>query len=137
MVKNIIHDIHKLEKKMKNDREFQKENPYAFLSFIDLLYYFMSVKYPNEKDSYIYKKAHINAKLFSKIRNPLYHPSRKTIIALGLALELDLLEFEVLLSSANYAFSLNNKFDIVIIYCIQHKIYDLYTVNEIIYELGL
>lgn len=46
-------------------------------------------------------------------------------------------EFEMLLASANYAFSLNNMFDITIIYCIEHKIYDIYTVNEILYELEI
>ena len=108
MINSIIQDIHKLESKIKNNQEYQKQYPYAFMSFQELLYHFMSVKYPNEKDSFLYKKAHILAKLFSKIRNPSYHPSRKTIIALGLALELDLLEFEALLQSANYALSLNN-----------------------------
>ncbi len=137
MIEDIIKEINKLEYKIKSDKDFQKENPYALLSFVELLYLYMSHKFPSKKDSFIYKKAHINAKHFSKIRNPLYHPSRKTIIALGLALELDLIEFEALLASANYALSLNNKFDIVIIYCVQNKIYDLYTVNEIIYELGL
>lgn len=82
-------------------------------------------------------KLHINAKLFSKIRNPKYHPSRKIIITLGLALELNMSEFEAFLASVNYAFSLNNRFDIDIIYCIENKIYDLYTVNEIIYLMNL
>lgn len=137
MIDEMIREINKLENRIKNDKDFQKENPYAVLTFIELLYHFMSLKYPDKKDSFVYKKAHINAKLFSKMRNPTYHPSRKTIIALGLALELNLIEFEALLASANYAFSLNNKFDIVIIYCIEHKIYDLFIINEIIYELGL
>lgn len=137
MISDIILEIKNLETKMKKDKDFLCENPYAFYSFIDLLYHFMKLKYPYEKDSYVYKKAHLNAKLFSKLRNPKYHPSRKTIIALGLALELNLEQFELLLNSANYSFALNNEFDIVIIYCIQNQIYDLFTVNEIIYELDL
>lgn len=137
MVQKHINNIKKIEKRMHDDPQFHKENPLALLSFIELFYYFMNTKYPGQKDSYIYNKAHINAKLFSKMRNPNYHASRKTIIALGLALELNIDEFEILLSSANYAFSLNNTFDIAIIYCIEHRIYDIFEVNEIIYELGL
>ncbi|WP_049945553.1 hypothetical protein [Candidatus Stoquefichus massiliensis] len=133
----MIKEIKSLEWKIKNNKDFMNENPYAFYTFIELLYHFIHIKYPLEKDSYIYRKAHINAKLFSKIRNPKYHPSRKTVVALGLALELTLEEFELLLTSAQYALALNNEFDIVIIYCIQHHIYDLFTVNEILYEMGL
>jgi len=130
MIKKTIQDIQTFEKRLKNDKEFIHENPFAFYSFTELLYHFIEQKYPHKKDSFIYKKAHIQAKLFSKIRNPNYHPSFKTVVALGLALELKL-------SSAHYAFSLNNKFHIVIIYCIEHKIYDLFTVNEILYEMDL
>lgn len=137
MIDNIILEIKNLELKMKKNKDFMKENPYAFYTFIELLYHFIKTKYPSKKDSYIYKKAHINAKLFSKLRNPKYHPSRKTVITLGLALELNLEEFEVLLNSANYALALNNEFDIVIIYCIQNHIYDIFTVNEILYEMNL
>lgn len=137
MIQNHINNINKIEERIHNDPQFHKENPLALLSFIELFYYFMNTKFPEQKDSYIYNKAHINAKLFSKIRNPHYHASRKTIIALGLALELNLNEFEIFLSSANYALSLNNTFDIAIIYCIEHKIYDLFEVNEIIYGLDL
>ena len=137
MIKKTIQDIQTFEKRLKNDKEFIHENPFAFYSFTELLYHFIEQKYPHKKDSFIYKKAHIQAKLFSKIRNPNYHPSFKTVVALGLALELNMGDFELLLSSAHYAFSLNNKFHIVIIYCIEHKIYDLFTVNEILYEIDL
>lgn len=131
---NNLH-IKKILKLKSSLKESPKINSLSLLSFTDLLYYFIQQKYPDKKDSYIYNKANINAKLFSKIRNPKYHPSRKTIIAL--ALELNMKEFEMFLASVNYAFALNNLFDITIIYCIEHKIYDVYTVNEILYELEI
>lgn len=137
MIQETIQDIQDFEEKLKNDKAFLLENPFAFYSFIEMLYHFMYQKYPHQKDSFVYKKAHIQAKLFSKLRNPHYHPSFKTVITLGLALELNMEEFELLLNSANYAFSLNNRFHIVIIYCIQNQIYDLFTVNEILYEMHL
>jgi len=134
MIDTHIKNILKLENQLKTNH---KIDSLSLLSFVDLLYYFIKLKFPDKKDSFVYHKAHINAKLFSKIRNPKYHPSRKTIIALGLALELNMDEFEMLLASANYALSLNNRFDVAIIYCIEHQIYDLYIVNEIIYELEI
>lgn len=83
------------------------------------------------------KKANINAKHFNKIKNEKYHPSKKTALALGLALHLNIEEFEALLTSASYALSLNNVFDVVIMYCINNKIYDLIIVNEILYRFNL
>ena len=43
----------------------------------------------NLKDSDVYNKVHMDRRLFSKIRNNDYHPSKETIILLGIALELN------------------------------------------------
>ena len=43
----------------------------------------------NLKDSDVYNKVNIDRRTFSKIRNnPEYHPSKNTVILLGLSLEL-------------------------------------------------
>lgn len=90
------------------------------------------------KDSVIYKKAHIDRRLFSKIRsNNNYHPSKDTIIALGLALELSTNELEELLKSAHYSLPTNNYFDIAIRYCFDKQIYDYDKVNDILYACDL
>ena len=66
-------------------------------------------------DSEIYNKAYIDRRLFSKIRNDIhYHPSKNTVISLGLALNLNITEFEELLSSASYSLPKNNTFDLII-----------------------
>ena len=67
---------------------------------------------------------------FSKIRsNPDYRPSKNTTIALALALQLDTDDTEELLSAAGYSLSDSNVFDLVIQYCLEHHIHDIYSVN--------
>ena len=85
------------------------------------------------KDSAVYKKADIDRRLFSKIRSDFdYHPAKNTAIRLCLALELDIIQTERLLESAGYCLSLSSTTDLVIRYCIEHKIFDIISVNEAI-----
>ena len=89
-------------------------------------------------DSEVYKKADIDRKLFSKIRsNPAYHPQKNTVIALALALELPIDEFNDMLSRAEYAFSPSSKADLIIKYFVEHGVYDLMTINFTLDEYGL
>jgi len=75
---------------------------------------------------FVYKQAHLDRKLFSKLRNtPNYQPSRTTAIVLCLALNLTLEETELLLQKAGFALSDASKSDIVIKYCISHQIYSI------------
>lgn len=86
-------------------------------------------------DVEVYKKANIDRKLFSKIRsNPTYQPKKRTAIALAMALELNLDETIDLLGRAGLAFSPAFKADLIIRYCIEHRIFDLYTVNSILFD---
>ncbi|WP_195269335.1 hypothetical protein [Eubacterium sp. 1001713B170207_170306_E7] len=82
-------------------------------------------------DKVVYHKAGIDRRLFSKIRSdPDYHPSKATVIALGIALEADLDELEALLSEAGYALSSSETFDLIIRYCVEQRVFDLDAVNE-------
>ena len=95
-------------------------------------------KYIDEKelkDSDVYNKVDIDRRLFSKIRsNKDYHPSKETIILLGLALELDEHEIEDLLKSASYSLPMNTTFDLIVRFCFKEKIYDVNKVNEFLYD---
>jgi O-acetyl-ADP-ribose deacetylase len=88
----------------------------------------------NVSDSAIYKKANIDRKHFSKLRKSDYHPSKRTAIALAIALELNYDETKDFIGRAGYALSSNNYFDIIIEYCIKNEIYDIYQVNMILFE---
>ena len=89
-------------------------------------------------DAQCYKKANVDRRLFSKIRSdPEYRPSKPTVFAFAIALELTLPETRKLLEKAGFALTHSSKLDVVLEYCIKKRIYDVIQINEVLFDLDL
>ena len=85
-------------------------------------------------DAQVYKRANMSRQLFSKIRSDtFYKPTKKTVLALAIALELDLSTTEDLLRRAGFALSHSNKADIIVEYFIKNNQFDIFEINATLY----
>lgn len=89
-------------------------------------------------DAEVYHRAYISRQLFSKIRgNESYRPSKQTVVALAIALELDMSATQDLLARAGFTLSKSSKFDVIVRFFIERGIYDLFQLNEVLFAYDL
>lgn len=114
------------------DDAFMPEDFTLDISFSDYLFNLIDEKQLDEIS--VYKSANISRKLFSKIRNTHYTPSKRTILALAISMKLNRQETNRLLNQAGYSLSPSVLFDVIIDYFILHRVYDIYTINEVLFD---
>ena len=90
------------------------------------------------KDSEVYKRAGISKQTFSKFRKDInYQPKRDTALQMCIGLKLNLDKTIDLLSKAGYGLSAASERDLVIKYFIENRKYNIYDINDVLYDLGL
>ncbi|MBR3864135.1 MAG: hypothetical protein IKJ19_03330 [Clostridia bacterium] len=105
-------------------------------AFKDVLWDLMVKK--NLKEPDVYNYAQVSRQLMSNIRNrPNYIPTKQTICALTIAMKLSLEEICELLKAAGYALSRSFEFDRIIEDSIRNGKYDIFDINEKLYDLGI
>ena len=103
------------------------------ISFHDKLFELIRAANLDNKD--VWKRANLDRKLFSKIQcNANYHPQKKTVMALCIALKLDLDQSKDLLSRADWAFSPSSKLDLIVQKAIIDKQYNIIQLNMILFK---
>ncbi len=102
-------------------------------SFQAKLFELIDERHLEDKD--VYKRANIDRKLFSKIRcSENYLPKKNTVLALAIALELDIKETEDLLARADHALNPGNLTDVIVRYFIESRYYNMIDIEMTLYE---
>lgn len=82
-----------------------------------------------------YKKANVSKQTWHKIMNEKnYRPSKNTVISFAIALKLTLEETNSLLATVGFTLSNSSKFDVIIEYFILTRQYDIFLINETLFE---
>nr|MCR5655527.1 RNase III inhibitor [Lachnospiraceae bacterium] len=105
-------------------------------TFSEYLLYLIKEK--NMENATVYKKALVDKKVFSKIKNNVdYHPQKITALCLCVGAELNMDQTRDLLARAGYALSPCDKTDIIFAYFIENEIYDMIELDIQLEEHGL
>ena len=81
-----------------------------------------------------YKRANVSKQTWYKILNEKnYRPSKNTVIAFAISLELTLKETNQLLATVGFTLSKSLTFDVIVEYFIQNKVYDVMIINEVLF----
>lgn len=101
-------------------------------------YLLFLIEQKNMKNTDVWKRAIVDKKVFSKIKNNSnYHPNKLTALCLCVGAMLNLDETKDLLARAGYALSPCDKTDIIFSYFIENKIYDMIEIDIQLEEHGI
>ena len=87
------------------------------------------------KNSEVYTRANLTRQHFSKILNSRgYQPKKEAVLALAIALQLNLDETRDFLGKAGYALTRSSKTDVIVQFFIETKNYNIFEVEEVLFE---
>lgn len=125
---------------------FMPEAPEEYTSLADTLSHLgesfseMLLRKIDEKgmtDAECYRKANLDRRLFSKIRSKRsYQPSKITVLACAIALELSIEETKEMLQAAGFAFSQASKADLIVTFFIERGNYNILEINDALFDFG-
>ena len=114
----------------KSLREYMKQMDRGFREML-----FDLIDASGMTDVECYKKANVDKRTFSKIKsNKDYKPSKQTVIAFAISLQLDMDATQELLATAGFTLSRSKTFDQIIRYFILNGKYDIFEINEALFE---
>ena len=102
-------------------------------SFADKLVKLIDAK--GLSDVECYKKANVSKQTWHKLMTDKhYRPNKKTAISFAVALELSLEETQKLLASVGFILSDSSLFDVIIKYCLENEIYDVFEIDSALFK---
>ena len=105
-------------------------------TFQEYLFYLIKVKGYTNVD--VYKRAYIDKRQFSKIKNnPDYHPDKFTALRLCVGAMLNLDEAKDLLARAGYALAPCDKRDVIFSYFFEKHVYDMSEISITLEDNGI
>jgi hypothetical protein len=120
----------------KHESRLEERMKHLSDTFSEYLLYLIHDK--NMENAEVYKRAIVDKKTFSKIKNNVdYHPQKLTALCLCIGAKLTLDESKDLLARAGYALSPCDKTDIIFSYFIENGIYDMIELDIQLEEYGL
>ena len=112
-----------------------RSNKEKTVSFVEYLYSLMD-KYGFNNAADLYNKANISRQLWSSIISEKSNPSLNVCLKIAFSLHVTNHECKYLLKKAGYTLASSNKYALIIRYCIENKIYDIYEVNKLLEDNG-
>jgi hypothetical protein len=103
--------------------------------FHELLKYYMKIL--DLDKVLVYGAVEMNRQTFHSIYNGDSNPSKRSVFAIAIAMQLSQIRTTKLLHSAGYSFSNTERLDLLIKYCISKKCYEIKTINNLLEKLEL